>query len=256
MRQKDHTPLLESHVTAQRVPLRPPRIEAIPWSATAGASPRILQLLSDREQKELASIATVVTIDRTTAPLFVAGNSANYLFSIDYGIVRVVREIVNGDRQIVAFMFPGDLVGLAESGAYINSAEPVTPCRLYRYPIKAFQHLLASDPLLELHLLVKASHELRSSQRILSIIAREPVYERLACFIALLMRQDGLYDDTSKQLVIPMTRFDIADYLAAAPETLARCFRQLEDLNKIQRVGARLIQIIDGDFFTAYGSAI
>jgi len=214
------------------------------------------QLLSGREQEELVNIATVVDADRTTGPLFLAGTNADYVYSVDHGIVRVIRDIVNGDRQIVAFMFPGDLVGLAASGRYVNSAEPVTPCRLYRYPIKALRRLLATDPLLELHLLVKASHELRASQRILSIIAREPVYERLACFVALLMRQEGLFDRRSRQLVIPMTRFDIADYLAAAPETLARCFRQLEDMNKIQRVGARLIQIIDDDFFAGFGKVL
>lgn len=233
-----------------------PSIKAVPWNETGAEAPRVRQLLNRREQRELADIASVVDLPRNAGPLFVAGENAAYLYSVDRGIVRVLKEIVNGERQVLAFMFPGDLLGLAEAGRYINSAEAVTDCRFYRYPIKALERLLARDPLLDLHLLVKASHELRAAQRILSVIARQEVCDRLVCFLALLMRHPSLYDRNTRRLTIPMSRFDMADYLATAPETLARCLRRLEQQGRIRRIESRLIEMVDVGFIAAFDNAL
>ena len=233
-----------------------PSIQAIPWTATGDDASRVRQLLNRREQRELANIASVVDLRRNAGPLFVAGDKAGYLYSVDLGIVRILKESFAGERQVLAFMFPGDLLGLAEAGRYANSAEAVTNCRLYRYPLKELEQLLTRDPLLDLHLLVKASHELRAAQRILSVIARQDVCDRLVCFLALLMRHESLYDRKSRRLVIPMTRFDIADYLATAPETLARCFGRLEQQGRIRRIESRLIEMVDTAFISGFDNAL
>jgi len=37
----------------------------------------------------------------------------------------------HGDRQVVAFYWPGDLFGLAEKDFYVNSIEAITACTVY-----------------------------------------------------------------------------------------------------------------------------
>lgn len=227
---------------------RAPRITAKPWFAAENRAPQVRQLLNRSHRQALARIATIVEIRRDARPLFLAGDAAEYVYSVDEGVVRVVAEGAGGERLVVAFMFPGDMVGLAEGGYFINSAEPVTSCRLYRYPLKALERLLEQDPLLERQFLLKALHELRVSRRSLGIITRKGTCQRLISFLALLMEHEELYDRHTRQLRIPMTRFDIADFLASAPETLARCLRRLEDCNKIRRIGPRQLEIIDIGF--------
>lgn len=235
---------------------RAPRINAKPWVAGENREPKLRQLLNKSQRQALSDIATPIEVRRDAGSLFLAGDTADYVYSIDEGVVRVVAEGVGGERLVVAFMFPGDLVGLAESGRFINSAEPVTYCRLYRYPVKALEKLLALDPLLERQLLIKALHELRVSRRSLAIITRKGICHRLISFLALLMEREELYNGQTRQLWIPMTRFDIADFLAAAPETLARCLRRLEDCSKIRRLGPRQLEIMDVSFISRWAQTL
>jgi Mn-dependent DtxR family transcriptional regulator len=46
-------------------------------------------------------------------------------------------------------------------------------------------------------------------------------------------------------LILPVNRFDLADYLGTAPESTARSFAKLEDLGLIRRITARKIEILD-----------
>lgn len=44
---------------------------------------------------------------------------------------------------------------------------------------------------------------------------------------------------------MPLTRFDIADYIGTAPETVARGFLRLEREGLVHRITARLVHIRD-----------
>jgi len=46
-------------------------------------------------------------------------------------------------------------------------------------------------------------------------------------------------------LKLPVNRFDLADFIGAAPESAARAFAKLERLGYIRRVTSRTIEILD-----------
>src|SRR5438045_2656295 len=51
---------------------------------------------------------------------------------IRQGVVRAVRLLENGDRQILAFFWPGDIIRPAQASCQHYTAEAVTPCWVVR----------------------------------------------------------------------------------------------------------------------------
>ena len=58
------------------------------------------------------------------------------VFNIITGVVKSFKALPDNKQHIVGFLFPNDLIGLAEYGRYVNSAEAVTAVTLYRIPTK------------------------------------------------------------------------------------------------------------------------
>jgi CRP/FNR family transcriptional regulator, anaerobic regulatory protein len=51
--------------------------------------------------------------------------------------------------------------------------------------------------------------------------------------------------DSGRQLVVPLTRGDMADYLGLRLETVSRQLKQLEGLGIIKRIDTRRISVCD-----------
>lgn len=199
-------------------------------------------LLTRKEQRELARIAETVTYARRQS-IFKEGDRADYLFVIEQGVVRVSRDLMEGERHVLAFFRPGDLLGLAEEGRYINSAYTLTAVTLRRMHLRSLHELLLSDSQLQLRFLLKAAHELRMAQRQLIVLTRKPPHQRLATFLLNFMNHREYFSAVENSVYLPMTRDDIADYLAIRPETLARAFARLERDGVIARFSPREIRI-------------
>ena len=46
---------------------------------------------------------------------------------------------------MTAFVFPGDLIGLAGDGRYVSTAQAMRPVTAYRFPLHALDDLLRGD---------------------------------------------------------------------------------------------------------------
>jgi len=226
---------------------RQPKIIASEFCATEPRRPVLGNLLSPAEQAELAEIATVLTYQAGGAVIFTEGEDAHFIHLIDEGVVRISRDLPDGTRQVLGFMWPGDMLGLMEAGRYVNSAETLTPATLFRLPLDRLQRLLLRKPLLQLHILKKAAHELRKAQRQLIVLGQLNNRRRLASFILDCRQHVAFFDSAARQLRLPMSRFDIADYLGISPESVARAFAALEQYGFVRRSSPRTIELVDAD---------
>jgi CRP-like cAMP-binding protein len=76
--------------------------------------------------------------------------------------------VPNAARRETAYcrlLFAHDLIGLAQNGSYVNSAEAVTTATLYRIPAAPLQARLRNYPDLDVQVISKLCHELREAQR-------------------------------------------------------------------------------------------
>lgn len=222
----------------------PPALEirAKPFARRNGTGPAPT-ILSRLEQSDLIKIATPVSYPKPGVTVFSEGEEIHYLYVVVSGVLRVSRHLEGGRRQVLAFMWPGDVCGLAELGHHVNSAETLTPALLYRIPFEQLRRLLDSQPRLQLHLLAKAAHELRAAQRQIILLGQPDMTSRVAAFLLDLCQQFHFFDARTAALQLPMTRFDIADYLGTTAETVTRAFTRLEQAGVIARHSPKHLQI-------------
>ena len=231
---------------------RRPKIIARAFCSTNGRRPLLDNLLSPAEQTTLAGISTLLEYQTGDIAIFSEGEDAHFLYLIEEGLVRLSRHLPNGARQVLGFMWPGDLFGLAEEGRYINSAESLTPAAIFRFPLERLQRLLLHEPLLQLHLLTKAAHELRNAQRQIIVLGQLNNAKRLASFL-LDCRQHVTYFEVQTQVLrLPMSRFDIADYLGMSPESAVRAFAALERGGFVRRHSPRSVEFLEPDRLARY----
>lgn len=225
--------------------LRLPEIRARPFDRELDPKSEIENLLSRKEQDAFRSIATVLEYRRGGSTVFAEGEDAHFVYCVATGVVRVGRHSNGGRRQILALMLPGDLFGLPDSGIYLNSAEVTCPSTLYRIPWLQLRQLMAREPAMQLNLLNRVAYDFREAQRRIMILGQLNTCQRLASLILDFAAHPSFFDKTRREICLPLSRFDIADYLGTSPETVARGFARLENAGLVRRRTSRLIKICD-----------
>ena len=156
----------------------------------------------------------------------------------------VVRS--DGRRQIVDFLFPGDFFGLTANAECDDTVEAVAPGTIVAaYPRKRVEAKADSDPQLARELRQIALDGLARLQEQLVIVGRITVPQKVGSFI--LAMADRLSDGQKDQVALPISRYDIADYLAVSAETVSRALSELQRRRLIRFVGTRVFQILDRD---------
>lgn len=180
------------------------------------------------------STTTVSSLDRLGARIVVTrnkalieeGDSADHVFKVVAGALRMVRLLPDGRRHLSSFLMPDDFFGLSEAGAYSHSVEAVSDSTLMRYPRHRFEALLNSDASISHRFLDVVCGQLAATQGRLLLLGRMTAAERLAHFL-LGMADRELGKDRRSAVELPMNRADIADYLGLTVETVSRALTQL-----------------------------
>lgn len=202
-------------------------IRAVPFEKLTAAGVAT-QLLTERHRKNLVGLATSLNVPRRTI-FYREETPAEWVFMISSGVVKSYRDLPNGKRHITAFLFPGDVFGLAENGRFVNTLQAVTRVMVYRIPVDALKDLLLRDPDLQLRFLCKVTHQLREAQRHTISVTRHTAAGKIALFLKMLERDAHWLNESSapRSLMVPMTRADIADYLGLSPEAVSRTTSRL-----------------------------
>jgi len=224
---------------------RPPELRA-PRPDRTGDQSRIANLLTPAQQAQLMGIATHVTF-RHGEDIITEGAEGNFAYTVASGIVRKSRCAESGRRQVMAFELPGDLFGIPAQGRYLNSARAIGDVSLFQIPWHELNALLLREPGLHSSFLVRMAFDLHRAQGRILVLGQQNVSQRLASFLLELMEHEDFYDAARKQLRLPLSRFDLGDYLGTSPETVVRVLARLEKDGLIQRLSSRLLHIADAE---------
>ena len=147
------------------------------------------------------------------------------------GLVRLYRLLPDGRRSITRIAFPGSMLGLSLDGAYVYTAESITPCEIRRSSWRAVAGLLDARPEFRRRLLAVVFDELCAAQDQMLLLGRKSAPERVVSFLLWIAgRVHG--DETEPDHVdLPIPRIDIADYLGLTTETVSR------ELTKLKQAG-------------------
>ena len=100
--------------------------------------------LTDDERALLAVIASISRYKKGET-IYREGEQAATVFNVVTGVVKSFKALPDSGQYIMGFLFPNDLIGLAEHGRYVNSAEAVTAVTLYRIPTRALRNTAAAE---------------------------------------------------------------------------------------------------------------
>lgn len=165
--------------------------------------------------------------------IFVEGDRAAYVYEIVEGTVAAYRILPDGERHVMSFYFAGDILGYCCGRSYAMSAHSITAVRLRRIPVAALERMIDSEPELARRLLRLAAEELTATRDHLVCIAAKSAEAKMASFLIALSRRNQATGQNPTELLLPMTRIDIGDYLGLTVETVSRTLTKMKQAGVI-----------------------
>ena len=191
----------------------------------------------------LQQLAVVARYD-TDQPVYRYNDPAQYWFRVVAGAARKAALSGDGRRHIVDFLLPGDFFGFCPSNGHHFCVEATVAGTLVaRYPRRSAEQLADSDPDVARHIRQATFESIARLQRRMLTLAGSSALEKVSAFLLEMADRTGV--EGTRWICLPMSRSDIADYLAMAIETVSRTLTELRARRAITYRAARRVQICD-----------
>jgi len=169
---------------------------------------------------------------------------ADHWFRVVTGAARRCSLNAYGRRQIVDFLLPGDAFGFDAPALHECSAEVVCAgTTMARYPRRGLEDLAESDLQVSRCLCDMALDSIARLQTRTLILGHGSALARVSAF--LLDWADRCDPGRDSAISLPMSRYDIADYLGIAVETVSRTLTVLRTRHVIALRATRCFTICD-----------
>jgi CRP/FNR family transcriptional regulator, nitrogen fixation regulation protein len=172
------------------------------------------------------------------------GEPADHWFWIVAGSARrsVIRP--DGRRQIVDLLLPDDCFGFTNGAEYDDTVEAVAAdTYAVRCSRRDAEAVADTNPELAREIRQAAFEAMSRLQAQLVIVGRVTALEKVGGY--LLEMSARMSSRSSEGLVLPMSRYEIADYLGLSVETVSRSLTHLKERGAIKLVGPRSVRILD-----------
>lgn len=161
------------------------------------------------------------------------GEPRRGVFTVTKGALRRIRLLPDGRRLVAGFLMPGDFIGFSGTSHYKHTIEAITDSTLCEFSMADMRGLCHDHPELERELLERACVELDATRGNLMSLARLNPMERLSGFLVDMAQRRRRQGQDDTEVILPMTRTDIADYLGLTVETVSRSFTRLRQEGSI-----------------------
>lgn len=200
----------------------------------------IFASLSREERMEIVDIASSRSFEKGET-VYRAGDEGGTLFVLHTGRAKLFRLNANGKEQVLRLVEPGEFFGelsLFSSLPLTDNAqalESTTMCMLQGARLK---ELMAKYPSIAFKVMDELSRRLEKAENRIENISLSSVTKRVAG--ALLELSGG-----RAEIVLPMTKGDLASQLGMTQESLSRKLAALQEADLIILKGHRNILIKD-----------
>jgi CRP/FNR family transcriptional regulator len=154
--------------------------------------------------------------------------TADRIFGIAEGALAVWKRRGDGRDQVTAFLFNGDMFGIAAGATYFSSVRALTDANLAWLTQESIEELTTRHADLRHALYARVTSDFALAQDQLLILGALNARERVAAALLHFDRRQrarGLSPDVP--LWLPMRRTDLASYLGLELPTLSRMFSRL-----------------------------
>lgn len=173
--------------------------------------------------------------------VFHGGDDTNAIYIVSRGSVKSYMVMENGEEQILDFYTAGDVFGLDAMGSncHISSTVALETTVICKLPLSELQQ----RPLGQEFFSIISENLLRDHNQML-MLARKGADARLASFFMDMSQRTRKSNQSVDEIILSMTRRDIANYLGMAIETVSRTLRRFQDSGML-KVTQRKVNIYD-----------
>lgn len=212
-----------------------------------GCSIQAFCLSRDLKNKELDEFNSII---RRRKPLqrgehlFREGDVFNSLYIVHSGSVKSYISSPEGEQQITGFHFTGELLGIDgfDTKTHNYSVEALETSSICELSFSNFEALCTSSPAIRQQFLKAVSREIISKYKMALMLGKMCAEQRVACFIINMSMRHKWRGNAENLFRLSMTRYDIANYLGLAVETVSRLLTRFQEQG-VLRVSRRDVMI-------------
>lgn len=213
-----------------------------PGESSARHTLTIYSGLAAAEVERLDSLAVCKKL-QTGDYLFHQHTPGRSVYMLEEGMLMMERSSSSGRRQVMAFIHPGNFIGITYNEHYEFTVSALTPASIKEIPLKPFNALQDEFPSLRENVRRIGGNILAHTLDQVFALGQKKAHERV-CF--LLKQLSDRRPPQQKHLIdLVMTRQDIADYLGLTIETVSRAFGKLKQEGTIDIYSAHTVEIMD-----------
>ncbi len=175
--------------------------------------------------------------------MFLEGGSAQQLFALRSGLVKMVNSLENGKERIIRVLFPGAVFGLE---ALTEETYPVTAVVLQDSEICAvsrdeFSAFLRANPDIALAMVSFLVGELAQFRTEITNMSFKDSRMRVATLLFSLLPPVQMKSARTSVLTLPFSSQEIGEMLELSPETVSRAWASLQRDGVIEKRGRKLV---------------
>jgi CRP-like cAMP-binding protein len=176
-------------------------------------------------------------------PIYSIGERSGFWYRVVEGMAKRCLPRSDGKNQIIDFLQPEDWFGLSAGITHGFSAEAVVANSLIaRYPRHLIHKTFEGSPRSQSWLLDLTFQPIARMERRLLVLGRLNALQKVAAFLLELAARSPLGADV---VALPMSRYEIADYLALSVETVSRSITEWRVRGAIALPDVHSIRILD-----------
>ncbi len=151
------------------------------------------------------------------------------------GAIGIQHILDDGRRTISAFFTVGDILDLRRSpGRRQVSIRALTKARICKLDPVAFDEIQLQNPSARSLVTFNLREQAHRSVDHAADLAKKQAIEKIASFIFECRNRNAAAANDGIDVVLPMQQCDLAEYVGLQPETVSRCFRELDDTNIVE----------------------
>ena len=178
--------------------------------------------------------------------MFREGDDVGHIYEVTSGVLRLTKVLEDGRRQVIAFGYPGDIVGFPQDGSYHAECDAISSAELVAHSIDNLENS-HRNPELHLQLIKAALKEISAMQDHFMMLGRKSATEKTASFLSVLMERTGKPLGSYTQFEFPMCRADIADFLGLSVETVSRTITMMRKSKLIALENSKSVVVLNED---------
>ncbi len=203
--------------------------------------------LTQAEKADIADLEREPTTFLAGQKLWEEGSDSDYICIVQDGWLMSETILDGGERQILRFYFPGEMIGTA-SIAYFHATttvRAVEDARLCMFPRARIGELFARHPRLSTLFYSLGMLEVIDLNDRLRALGRTDGKARLAhLFLSIAIRLRVLVGQDEKVLQVPLTQSDLADAVGLTAIHVNRLLKEMTQEGLIRR-NRRVLELLD-----------